>query len=62
MLWGGFELALRAVTEDEADVLIFAGAPLSGLAERVALTGGRLEHGPISGGGYALRATLPRPA
>jgi len=30
------ELALRAVTEDEADVLIFAGAPLSGLAERVA--------------------------
>jgi allantoin racemase len=30
------ELALRAVSEDEADVLIFAGAPLSGLAERVA--------------------------
>jgi allantoin racemase len=30
------ELALRAVAEDEADVLIFAGAPLSGLAERVA--------------------------
>lgn len=30
------ELALRAVTEDEADVLILAGAPLSGLAARVA--------------------------
>ena len=30
------DLATRAVTEDEADVLIFAGAPLSGLAERVA--------------------------
>lgn len=30
------ELARRAVVEDEADVLIFAGAPLSGLAERVA--------------------------
>lgn len=29
-------LANRAVIEDEADVLIFAGAPLSGLAERVA--------------------------
>jgi allantoin racemase len=30
------ELAKRAVEEDEADVLILAGAPLSGLAERVA--------------------------
>jgi allantoin racemase len=30
------EQAKRAVVEDEADVLIFAGAPLSGLAERVA--------------------------
>ena len=30
------ELAQRAIAEDEADVLIFAGAPLSGLAERVA--------------------------
>jgi len=30
------DLAKRAITEDAADVLIFAGAPLSGLAERVA--------------------------
>jgi Asp/Glu/hydantoin racemase len=30
------ELAMRAVKEDEADVLILAGAPLSGLAARVA--------------------------
>jgi Asp/Glu/hydantoin racemase len=30
------ELAKRAVEEDEADVLILAGAPLSGLAERIA--------------------------
>jgi len=29
-------LAQRAIVENEADVLIFAGAPLSGLAERVA--------------------------
>jgi Asp/Glu/hydantoin racemase len=29
-------LAKRAVVEDDADVLIFAGAPLSGLADRVA--------------------------
>ena len=30
------ELASRAISEDNADVVIFAGAPLSGLAERVA--------------------------
>ncbi|MDA9430863.1 aspartate/glutamate racemase family protein [Bradyrhizobium sp. CCBAU 51627] len=30
------ELAQRAIVDDEADVLIFAGAPLSGLAERIA--------------------------
>jgi Asp/Glu/hydantoin racemase len=30
------DLAQRAIVEDEADVLIFAGAPLSGLAQRVA--------------------------
>lgn len=29
------ELAQRAVDEDEADVVILAGAPLAGLAERV---------------------------
>jgi allantoin racemase len=29
-------LAQRAIVENDADVLIFAGAPLSGLAERVA--------------------------
>lgn len=29
------DLATRTVTEDEADVVIFAGAPLAGLAERV---------------------------
>jgi signal transduction histidine kinase len=36
-----------------------SGTGLIGLAERVALAGGRLEHGPTHGGGYMLKATLP---
>jgi signal transduction histidine kinase len=39
-----------------------AGAGLIGLAERVDLVGGRLEHGQAPGGGFALRAWLPLPA
>jgi signal transduction histidine kinase len=35
-----------------------AGTGLIGLAERVALAGGRLEHGPDEGGDFVLRATL----
>jgi signal transduction histidine kinase len=35
------------------------GAGLVGLAERVALTGGRLEHGPSAIGDFTLRATVP---
>jgi signal transduction histidine kinase len=38
-----------------------SGSGLIGLAERVKLSGGSLEHGPTSRGGYALRATLPWP-
>jgi hypothetical protein len=37
-----------------------AGAGLVGLAERVALAGGRLEHGPNAIGDFVLRATIPR--
>jgi signal transduction histidine kinase len=37
-----------------------AGAGLIGLAERVALAGGRLEHGPNAIGDFMLRATIPR--
>ena len=37
-----------------------AGAGLIGLAERVALAGGQLEHGPNAIGDFVLRATLPR--
>ncbi len=36
-----------------------SGTGLVGLAERVALAGGRLDLGPTSDGGYALIATLP---
>jgi hypothetical protein len=33
-----------------------------GVAERVSLAGGRIEHGPTSSGEYRLRAWLPWPA
>jgi signal transduction histidine kinase len=35
------------------------GRGLLGLAERVALYGGSLRHGPVAGGGYEVRAELP---
>ncbi|MFF8606061.1 sensor histidine kinase [Streptomyces sp. NPDC015346] len=38
-----------------------SGQGLIGLAERATLAGGRLEHGPAPGGGFALRAWLPWP-
>jgi signal transduction histidine kinase len=34
---------------------------LAGLAERAALAGGRLEHGPTGAGGWRLSAWLPWP-
>jgi signal transduction histidine kinase len=39
-----------------------AGQGLAGLAERVALANGRLEHGPTAAGGWRLAAWLPWPA
>jgi signal transduction histidine kinase len=39
-----------------------AGQGLVGLAERVALASGRLEHGPTAAGGWRLAAWLPWPA
>jgi len=36
-----------------------AGAGLTGLAERVTLAGGELEHGPDGAGRFALRAVIP---
>jgi hypothetical protein len=38
------------------------GQGLVGLAERVALASGRLEHGPTPAGGWRLAAWLPWPA
>ena len=38
-----------------------AGAGLIGLAERVTLAGGQLEHGRNAIGDFVLRATIPRP-
>jgi signal transduction histidine kinase len=43
-----------------AERLPGAGTGLVGLAERVALAGGELEHGPDAAGDFVLRATLPR--
>src|SRR5579875_327892 len=45
----------------EADVPdhVGSGTGLIGLGERVALAGGRLESGPLPGGGFRLSATLP---
>jgi hypothetical protein len=42
-----------------ADRLPGAGTGLVGLAERVALAGGTLEHGPDAAGDFVLRARLP---
>ena len=38
-----------------------SGTGLIGLAERIALAGGRLEHGPNAIGDFVLRATIPGP-
>ena len=43
-------------------VLPGTGTGLVGLAERVDLAGGELEHGPDATGDFVLRATLPWPA
>jgi signal transduction histidine kinase len=48
-----------AATTAPAPLLPGTGTGLVGLAERVSLAGGRLEHGPGPDGGYVLRATLP---
>jgi signal transduction histidine kinase len=51
----------HAVDEGEVDPIPGAGTGLVGLAERVALVGGQLEHGRTPDGGFRLWAWLPWP-
>jgi signal transduction histidine kinase len=61
----GTEVAVEVVSRRAVGVVATgpaipgAGTGLVGLAERVALAGGRLEHGPDGAGDFVLRATLP---
>lgn len=61
---GAEDLVTVTVTNDAASRpaldLPGAGAGLLGLAERVRLAKGSLESGPCQGGGWQLRAVLPR--
>jgi signal transduction histidine kinase len=52
--------SLASVAVAAAPPLPGAGTGLVGLAERVSLAGGRLEHGVDSDGAFVLRASLPR--
>lgn len=57
----GLEVAVRnpASLQRHNDALAGAGVGLLGLRERVALAGGRIEHGPLAEGGYQLVVWLP---
>jgi signal transduction histidine kinase len=52
--------SLASVAVAAAPPLPGAGTGLVGLAERVSLAGGKLEHGVDSDGAFVLRASLPR--
>ena len=49
----------RALEAPNRDELTGTGTGLIGLAERVALAGGQLRHGPDESGDFVLRATIP---
>ncbi len=53
------EIRDDGVGADRSDA---SGSGLAGLAARVREAGGTLDAGPISGGGFSVRATLPDPA
>jgi signal transduction histidine kinase len=60
----GSGLTVEVVNTAPADVqpAPAPGQGLTGLAERVGLAGGRLEHGPTGAGGWRVTAWLPWPA
>jgi two-component system, NarL family, sensor histidine kinase DesK len=47
------------ITDDGRGVPAAAGSGLTGLAERAAAVGGRVDAGPAVGGGYRLRLSVP---
>ncbi|MCY1139859.1 histidine kinase [Actinoplanes sp. Pm04-4] len=55
----GLDVAVRNVLTAPGPAMPGAGVGLAGLRERVQLAGGRLEHGPTTGGEFHLRAWLP---
>ena len=60
---GGLEIEVRSlapVAVAAGSSLPGAGTGLVGLAERVSLAGGALEHGVDPDGAFVLRARLPR--
>jgi signal transduction histidine kinase len=60
--WVRVQVRNAAASPSPREPLPGAGSGLVGLAERVALVGGELDHGPLLDGGFRLRATLPVPA
>ncbi|MCM4078498.1 sensor histidine kinase [Paractinoplanes hotanensis] len=57
----GLDVAVRNALAPGSAAMPGAGSGLAGLRERVQLVGGRLEHGPTTGGEFHLRAWLPWP-
>ncbi|MDY7090238.1 MAG: histidine kinase, partial [Actinomycetota bacterium] len=55
----GTEVAVRNALTGPGPLLPGAGAGLTGLRERVALVGGRIEHGPTPSGEFRVKAWLP---
>jgi two-component system sensor histidine kinase DesK len=55
----GEDDVVLTVTDDGRGTAAPRGTGLSGLAERVAALGGRLETGPARAGGFRLAATVP---
>ena len=50
-----------AVADVGASRVDGGGAGLTGLSDRLASIGGHIDAGPVPGGGFLLRASVPRP-